>query len=225
MKPAGSICLGFGLRPGYGLAVDDWRVAETWRLVQGKLVHRFGGVALGRLDPLAADRRRIAGRSAAGPGRAALGPHPRPAPAGRAAGNGSTGRRFRLPAQRDGRDLAAAGVAGNAAGVAEDRVGRDPARLLAQAEDGERAAGDRLGRRPLGRADAALWSLEYGRARGDGRPLAEAADRFLRRRSGRGAGGDADRPQDRRSLSRSFAEAARRGGRLSHARRTPPAIS
>ncbi|MGO9114976.1 MAG: Hsp70 family protein [Thermoguttaceae bacterium] len=31
--------LGFSLRPGYGLAVDDWRVAETWRLVQGKLVH------------------------------------------------------------------------------------------------------------------------------------------------------------------------------------------
>jgi molecular chaperone DnaK (HSP70) len=31
--------LGFALRPGYGLAVDDWRVAETWRVVQGKLVH------------------------------------------------------------------------------------------------------------------------------------------------------------------------------------------
>lgn len=31
--------LGFSLRPGYGLAVDDWRVAETWRSVQGKLVH------------------------------------------------------------------------------------------------------------------------------------------------------------------------------------------
>ncbi|MFW5693497.1 MAG: Hsp70 family protein, partial [Thermoguttaceae bacterium] len=31
--------LGFALRPGYGLAVDDWRVAETWRLVQGKLIH------------------------------------------------------------------------------------------------------------------------------------------------------------------------------------------
>jgi len=31
--------IGFGLRPGYGLAIDDWRVAETWRLVQGKLVH------------------------------------------------------------------------------------------------------------------------------------------------------------------------------------------
>ena len=31
--------VGFALRPGYGLAVDDWRVAETWRTVQGKLVH------------------------------------------------------------------------------------------------------------------------------------------------------------------------------------------
>lgn len=29
--------LGYALRPGYGLAVDDWRVAETWRTVQGKL--------------------------------------------------------------------------------------------------------------------------------------------------------------------------------------------
>lgn len=31
--------LGFALRPGYGLAVDDWRVAETWRALQGKLAH------------------------------------------------------------------------------------------------------------------------------------------------------------------------------------------
>ena len=29
--------LGYCLRPGYGLAVDDWRVAETWKMVQGKL--------------------------------------------------------------------------------------------------------------------------------------------------------------------------------------------
>jgi molecular chaperone DnaK (HSP70) len=26
---------GFVLRPGYGMAVDDWRVAQTWRVVQG----------------------------------------------------------------------------------------------------------------------------------------------------------------------------------------------
>jgi hypothetical protein len=31
--------LGFSLRPGYGLALDDWRVAETWRTLQGRLVH------------------------------------------------------------------------------------------------------------------------------------------------------------------------------------------
>lgn len=31
--------LGFALRPGYGMAVDDWRVAETWRVLQGNLCH------------------------------------------------------------------------------------------------------------------------------------------------------------------------------------------
>lgn len=31
--------LGYALRPGYGLALDDWRVAETWRLLNGKLAH------------------------------------------------------------------------------------------------------------------------------------------------------------------------------------------
>ncbi len=31
--------LGFSLRPGFGLAVDDWRVAETRRALQNKLAH------------------------------------------------------------------------------------------------------------------------------------------------------------------------------------------
>lgn len=31
--------LGFALRPGYGFAVDDWRVAQTWRLAERKVVH------------------------------------------------------------------------------------------------------------------------------------------------------------------------------------------
>ena len=35
--------LGFSLRPGFGLAVDDWRVAETWRVVQGKLAFGAAG--------------------------------------------------------------------------------------------------------------------------------------------------------------------------------------
>lgn len=28
---------GYALRPGYGMAMDDWRVSETWKKVQGKL--------------------------------------------------------------------------------------------------------------------------------------------------------------------------------------------
>ncbi len=31
--------LGFSLRPGYGIAVDDWRVAQTWARLQGKIAH------------------------------------------------------------------------------------------------------------------------------------------------------------------------------------------
>ncbi|MCA9107075.1 MAG: hsp70 family protein [Planctomycetales bacterium] len=31
--------LGFALRPGFGIALDDWRVTETWKLLQGKLLH------------------------------------------------------------------------------------------------------------------------------------------------------------------------------------------
>lgn len=32
--------LGYSLRPGYGLAVDDWRMAQTWKLFQAKkLIH------------------------------------------------------------------------------------------------------------------------------------------------------------------------------------------
>jgi DNA-K related protein/Hsp70 protein len=32
--------VGYCLRPGYGFAADDWRVATTWRRVQGKLAFR-----------------------------------------------------------------------------------------------------------------------------------------------------------------------------------------
>ncbi|NLE38536.1 MAG: Hsp70 family protein, partial [Pirellulaceae bacterium] len=31
--------LGFALRPGFGLAADDWRVEQTWRQLQGSLIH------------------------------------------------------------------------------------------------------------------------------------------------------------------------------------------
>lgn len=53
--------LGYCLRPGYGLAVDDWRVAETWKLVQGKLVQ---GAAASRTESLILWRRVAGGLSA-----------------------------------------------------------------------------------------------------------------------------------------------------------------
>ncbi len=31
--------LGYSLRPGFGVAVDDWRTAQTWRLLFGKIAH------------------------------------------------------------------------------------------------------------------------------------------------------------------------------------------
>jgi hypothetical protein len=58
--------LGYALRPGYGLAVDDWRVAETWKTVQGKLAH---AAATSRTESLILWRR-IAGGLPAGQQRA-----------------------------------------------------------------------------------------------------------------------------------------------------------
>lgn len=77
--------VGFSLRPGYGLAVDDWRVAETWRTVQGKLAHGgasvrnealvlwrriAGGLSRGQqqalADPLLASVRQLGHRHATG---------------------------------------------------------------------------------------------------------------------------------------------------------------
>ncbi len=56
--------LGYALRPGYGLAVDDWRVAETWRTVQGKLAH---AAASSRTESLILWRRIAGGFSAGQP--------------------------------------------------------------------------------------------------------------------------------------------------------------
>ncbi|MEO8496464.1 MAG: Hsp70 family protein [Planctomycetota bacterium] len=53
--------LGYALRPGYGLAVDDWRVTETWRTIRAKLVH---GTPAIRAESLILWRRLAGGLSA-----------------------------------------------------------------------------------------------------------------------------------------------------------------
>lgn len=60
--------VGFCLRPGFGMAADDWRVEETWRITNGRLVHAVpaclaelrtlcrrisGGLASGRQNQIA----------------------------------------------------------------------------------------------------------------------------------------------------------------------------
>src|SRR5690606_6427406 len=54
--------VGYCLRPGYGMAVDDWRVSEVWRRVHGKLVFPTPG---SRTESLILWRR-IAGGMTAG---------------------------------------------------------------------------------------------------------------------------------------------------------------
>jgi hypothetical protein len=62
--------IGFALRPGYGLAADDWRVAETWRTVRGKLAF---SAAASRIESLILWRR-IAGGLSSGQQRAIVEP-------------------------------------------------------------------------------------------------------------------------------------------------------
>lgn len=62
--------VGYSLRPGFGMALDDWRVAETWRTLQGKLIH---GTATTKAESWILWRR-IAGGLAPGQQQALAGP-------------------------------------------------------------------------------------------------------------------------------------------------------
>ncbi|MCA9234896.1 MAG: Hsp70 family protein [Planctomycetales bacterium] len=78
---------GYALRPGYGFAVDDWRVAETWRSISGKIAFPAsqaeslvlwrriaGGLSrgqqLGLAEPLLADVRALLRRFRGGQAKA-----------------------------------------------------------------------------------------------------------------------------------------------------------
>ncbi len=59
--------VGFALRPGFGVAVDDWRVARTWQLFHQKLIHARNEMCRGEWWVL---WRRISGGLTAGQQRA-----------------------------------------------------------------------------------------------------------------------------------------------------------
>ena len=114
--------LGFGLRPGFGLAVDDWRV-QTWTALQGKFAFpasRAEGWILWRR--WAAAWRPVSSRAC----RTARGAGPRPAPPTHHGQRPS--RRFELRFARNVRNVAAPRFARTAPAGDENRTRHAPAR-------------------------------------------------------------------------------------------------
>ena len=162
--------LGFALRPGYGLAVDDWRVAQTWTTLQGKFAHAAANV---RVEGWILWRR-IGGGLAAGQQQALadplLGLDPRPAPP---TDHRQGPQRFRLRHPRNGRNVAAAGLAGIAPAGHEGRARRRCCWTCCRNERWSRSGPAMLwaiGR--LGGPRADVRAAEYGRSGRHGRRLA-----------------------------------------------------
>jgi hypothetical protein len=153
--------LGFALRPGYGLALDDWRVAQTWTVLQGKFAHASamvrteGWILWRRIGGGLAGATAGVGRSAARAGARFASP----------IDHGQGPRRVQLCHSRNGRNVAAAWFARTAAEGNQSRTRRDVVGHPAEAKNGAGAAGDGMGHRTSRRAVAALWPVEHGDAR------------------------------------------------------------
>ena len=202
-SPRGPLAEPAGLRPAARLR------AGGRRLARGRDVARAArqagppdaGVPRRMVDPLAADRRRAGGRAAAGPGRSAPGPV-RALHRQTTTGKGRGGD-FSFAAARDGRDLAAAGLARTAAA---SRRGSSWAtcswtccrkRKMEPVRPAIVWAMGRVGARvplygPLNTVVPAEIAAEW---------LAQLMD-VVRRRADGAAGRDADGPADRRPLPR-----------------------
>ena len=203
------------LRPGYGLAVDDWRVAETWKTVQGKLAHAAAYQPHRVADPLAADRRRPFRRAAAGAGRAAAGHGSHAAPPTDER-HRQSGRPDLQPARIAG-SAAALGGPGAAGGRGQNRAGADAARAAAEKEAGADPAGHRLGIGPARCSRAGVWPAEHGGSARRGSRLDRAAFRHGNSRRDDSICPRQPGPPHRRPLSRSGRAAARARPRLARA--------
>ena len=189
--------LGFALRPGYGLAVDDWRVSETWRIVQGKLVHSAAGV---RSESWILWRR-IAGGLSSGQQRAIADPllaavrslHRRTT-GGK--GSGDVG----LHAAAVRRDVASVGRARTAAGRRQDGTGRHAGGTDVQEVHAAGPRGHDLGLGPHRHSPAAVRAAEYRRARRDRQGVAGQAHQDSSARRPGNVLGHADRPPHGRPL-------------------------
>ena len=133
----------------------------------------LGGVAIGRLDSLAADRRRLAAGQQQALAEPLLGPirglHRL------VVGGKGRGGDFGFQPNETAEIWRLLGSLELLPVSLKIELGEILLDLLPKRKMENGAAGDRLGRRPPRRADAALRSVEHGRARRDGRSMAEAA--------------------------------------------------
>ena len=200
--------LGFALRPGYGLAVDDWRVAETWRIVQGKLVH-----------PAAACRmegwilwRRVGGGLLAGQQQAIAEPLLGPVRGLHRllmSGKGRGGD-FAFPSHETAEIWRLLGSLELLPPELKTELGKILVDLLPKRkmEPMQAAMVWALGR--LGARDAVVRPVECRRAGRRGRQVARRPVGSLVGRSEQRVGGDADGPADRGSLPRRAGKGPRR---------------
>ncbi len=165
------------MRPGYGLAVDDWRVAQTWTTLQGKFAHAAADV---RVEGWILWRR-IGGGLAAGQQQALAEPLLGPVRSlHRQLTTGKGRSDFGFAIHETAEMWRLLGSLGTASAGREERTGRDAAGPAAQAKDGAGAAGHDLGDRAAGGTRAALRAAERGRPGRDGRRLARAGSSALR---------------------------------------------
>jgi hypothetical protein len=197
---------GFCLRPGFGYALDDWRVKEAWRVFNAGLTHEKDDTC--RLEWWILWRRIAGGLSRNQQEEIWKRAAPLVIP--------SLKRPDRKPCQpqRDGGGVSGPGGVRAARAEAQDRAGRHLARAARKAAKRVWTVVDG----PRGRADAAVWSDRCGGVAEPGREVdgAAGADRCGVGRSALPAGPCRDRagPAERRSGARLAAGDAAEGRRL-----------
>ncbi len=164
--------LGYALRPGYGMSVDDWRVTETWRLVYGRIAHP---------SPVCRSEswilwRRIAGGLPAGQQRALAEPLLASCRAAPAPDRQRIQGRHAVRDQRVCRALASAGFLGAVDLAHQDRPGPDAGGIAAQTQNARCPPRPDLDPGTSGQSHPGLRTAEHGRRSPGGGEVARRPD-------------------------------------------------
>ena len=190
--------LGFALRPGYGFAVDDWRVAQTWRA--GQWENRVPSLAKRSTRVVATHCGRHEPWATTGPRRAQPAGGSRAAPALRR--RQANGRCAALGPGAISRSMATIGLTRAAAGRDQNRTGRYAGGIAPETKASEVALDDVLDVGPPRTKSSAVRTAEHVGSVSAGRTLAAGDDATCGRRIRRAAGRDATGTPHERSPSR-----------------------